>query len=129
MVLVGSPCTTSDELYLLSSWQQNGVGVNRTWYAVAVRIHSKGGSGNWLSRKHLFHRTTPRSQPGGKSLETCDPNRFFTVLKHISMEPGYSLDYIYLIDRDVGGYAMGGEPSLCALAIGEQETGNSSSGF
>ncbi|MBN2148960.1 MAG: hypothetical protein JW726_16365 [Anaerolineales bacterium] len=37
-----------------------------------------------------------------------DPNQYFTVLKHLSMEPGYTLDYIYIYDF------MGGFPVLYA---------------
>lgn len=76
-----------------------------------------------------FPPNYPAKPAQGQKPGDFDPNRFFTVLKHISMEPGYSLDYIYLIDRDGGGYAMGGETSLCALPIGEQKTVNSSSGL
>ena len=77
----------------------------------------------------FFPATYPAKPAQGQKPGNFDPNRFFTILKHISMEPGYSLEYIYVIDRDVGGYAMGGEPSLCALPTGEQATGNSSSGL
>lgn len=37
-----------------------------------------------------------------------DVNRYFTVLKHVSMEPGYVLDYVYCWD------GMGGSPVLYA---------------
>lgn len=37
-----------------------------------------------------------------------DPNRYFSVLTHLSMEPGYVLDYVYYFD------GMGGLPMLYA---------------
>jgi hypothetical protein len=37
-----------------------------------------------------------------------DPNRYFTVLTHLSMEAGYVLDYVYYYD------GMGGRPILYA---------------
>lgn len=42
-------------------------------------------------------------QPGAvRTGEEFDPNRYFDVLTHISMEKGYTLDYVYRID-DFGG--------------------------
>jgi len=34
-----------------------------------------------------------------------DPGTFFSVLKHINMEPGYRLDYVYHFDG-IGGYPV-----------------------
>jgi len=40
--------------------------------------------------------------------EEFDPNQYFTILSHLSMEPGYVLDYVYNYDF------MGGFPVLYA---------------
>ena len=40
-----------------------------------------------------------------------DPNRFIEVLTHLSMEPGYVLDYVYTFD------GMGGYPTLFARPL------------
>ena len=37
-----------------------------------------------------------------------DPNQYFSVLTHLQMEPGYTLDYVYYYDF------MGGYPALYA---------------
>ncbi len=75
-----------------------------------------------------FPAGCPAKPAPGQKPGDFDPNRFFTALKHISMESEHSLDYIYLIDRDVAGNAMGGEPSLYAATRGGQQIENSSSG-
>lgn len=42
-------------------------------------------------------------QPGAvRTGEEFDPNRYFGVLTHISMETGYTLDYVYRIDDFAG---------------------------
>ncbi len=40
-----------------------------------------------------------------------DPNQYFTVLTHLQMEPGYTLDYVYYYDF------MGGYPTLYARPL------------
>jgi hypothetical protein len=37
--------------------------------------------------------------------EEFDPNLYFTILDHLSMEPGYILDYVYVYDF-LGGYPV-----------------------
>lgn len=54
----------------------------------------------------------------GKKPGDFDPNRFFSVLKRLSMEPGFLLDYVYAYD-----YA-GGYPLLYALRSGAQPIGS-----
>jgi hypothetical protein len=76
-----------------------------------------------------FPSNYPEKPDSGQKPGDFDPNRLFTILKHISMEPGFSLDYNYLIDRDSDGYAMGGEPSLYASPTGEQPVKDSSHGM
>jgi hypothetical protein len=41
----------------------------------------------------------------GRTGEEFDPNEYFSVLKHLSMEPGYALDYVYQMDF-MGGYPI-----------------------
>lgn len=43
-----------------------------------------------------------------------DPNRYFEVLTHLGMEPGYTLDYAYRYD------GMGGGPLLYARKTGDE---------
>jgi len=52
--------------------------------------------------KHFMTEEAPRTS------EEFDPNRYFSVLDHLSMEPGYVLDYVYLYQ------GMGGLPILYA---------------
>ena len=40
-----------------------------------------------------------------------DPNQYFSVLTHLQMEPGYTLDYVYYYDF------MGGYPALYARPV------------
>jgi len=42
-----------------------------------------------------------------------DPNAYFDVLTHLSMEPGYTLDFVYTYDW------MGGYPTLLARPAGD----------
>ncbi len=57
--------------------------------------------------KHLQASDGTR-QPGD-----FDPNSYFDILKHISMEPGYTLDYVYF------NTFIGAEPILYARKIDE----------
>jgi hypothetical protein len=44
-----------------------------------------------------------------------DPNAYFPVLRHLSMKPGYTLDYVYhYMDH------FGGNPCLYARAVDEK---------
>jgi hypothetical protein len=53
----------------------------------------------------------------GRKPGDFDPNRFFSVLSQIHMEPGYCLDYVYACSGGQGGYIFGGEPFLYAVVV------------
>jgi hypothetical protein len=50
----------------------------------------------------------------GKRPGVFDPNCYFAVLSHLSMQEGYSLDWVYAYD------GTSGEPMLCAVRSGER---------
>ena len=52
-----------------------------------------------------------------------DPNSYFDVLTHLKMQPGYSLDYVYMFD------GMGGLPLLYARALDQAPFGTDSDYF
>lgn len=82
---------------------------NQTVWAVAKLISSEAN----------FPENYEDRLNAGKKPGDFDPNRFFFVLKHLSMEPGFVLDYVYAYD-----YA-GGYPLLYALRSGAQPIGSS----
>jgi hypothetical protein len=55
-----------------------------------------------------------------------DPNRFFTALRHLRMEPGSVLDYGYVCDRGASGEIYAGKPQLFAAKAIPRSTGNPS---
>lgn len=67
-----------------------------------------------LSVEARFPSNYPSKPSPGEKPGSFDPNRLFSVLKHISMEPGFTLDYKYVIDRDSAGFVIGAYPSLYA---------------
>ncbi len=42
-----------------------------------------------------------------------DPNRYFAILKHLKIESGYTLDYVYYLDE------LGGKPLVYARKVGD----------
>jgi hypothetical protein len=63
--------------------------------------------------KHLRQRNPTRR------INDFDPNTYFTVLSHLSMKPGYILDYVY--DHN----SLGGHPCLYARTFDEKSLGSS----
>ena len=66
-------------------------------------------------------RLQPKSVPGNlaqwcprRTKRDFDPNTYFTVLTHLRMKAGYTLDYDYHYDK-----SFGGMPSLCAKQTDE----------
>ncbi len=54
-----------------------------------------------------------QSEDAARTGDEFDVNQYFTVLQHLSMEPGYVLDYVYHMDF------MGGFPILYARQADE----------
>lgn len=64
-------------------------------------------TGNLIFPRHLLRRFAV------KTWWDFDPNKYFTVLSHVAMKPGYVLDYVYQYD------GMGGYPVLYGRKKGQ----------